>query len=87
MSASNSLSDKVAVIAGTSQGIGAAIARRFAEGATTVFLNSRMQGVLFEVAKHLPETTPATAYPIYFDATDADGIKNTFMTVKKQADM
>ncbi|EEA92932.1 SDR family NAD(P)-dependent oxidoreductase [Pseudovibrio sp. JE062] len=84
MSASNSLSDKVAVVTGASRGIGAAIARRFAEEGATVFLNSRTEGALDEVAKHLTETTPGTAYPIYFDVTDADAVKNAFMAVKKQ---
>ena len=69
-----SLSGRRALITGSSQGIGYALAQGLSEAGAEIVLNGRNTDKLAEAAKTL-RATGATVYELPFDATDHDGVR------------
>ncbi|MER7082881.1 gluconate 5-dehydrogenase [Saccharopolyspora kobensis] len=72
------ISGRVALVTGSSKGIGNALARGLLEAGCTVVLNGREESRLAEAREELSGLTGATAHALAFDVTDpvavADGI-------------
>ena len=77
------LSDRVALVTGASQGIGRACALKFAQSGATVALAARNQEKLQELADEIVAAGgKATAFPM--DVSDEEQIKTTFKAVIAQ---
>lgn len=68
------LSGKTALITGSSQGIGFALAKGLAEAGATVVINGRDKAKLADAAQKL-EADGATVHRLAFDACDHDAVK------------
>ena len=68
------LTNKTALITGSSQGIGFALAQGLAEAGASIILNGRNTGKLAEAAASL-EGQGATVHQLAFDATDHEGVR------------
>jgi NAD(P)-dependent dehydrogenase (short-subunit alcohol dehydrogenase family) len=71
------LKDKVAIITGSSRGIGKGIALRFAREGATVVVNGRHSDTLHETAEEARELG-ATVLEVQSDVTDPDGVETLF---------
>ncbi|KHQ49866.1 SDR family oxidoreductase [Mameliella alba] len=69
-----SLADRRALVTGSSQGIGYALARGLAEAGAKIVLNGRDAGKLTKAAESL-RGTGATVRELAFDATDHDAVR------------
>ncbi|MBY6122167.1 SDR family oxidoreductase [Mameliella alba] len=69
-----SLADRRALVTGSSQGIGYALARGLAEAGAKIVLNGRDAGKLTKAAESL-RGTGATVHELAFDATDHDAVR------------
>lgn len=78
------LANKVCVITGAAQGIGKAIAEKFAADGALVYACDRNAGMMDEWAKQCGGENDTRVIPLYFDVTDAAAVKNAMMTVFKQ---
>lgn len=78
------LENKVCIITGAAQGIGRAIAEKFAADGAVVYACDRQEGVMDEWAKECSEKYSTRVNPIYFDVTDATAVKTSFMSIFKQ---
>lgn len=77
------LQNKVTVVTGAAQGIGAAIARLFsAEGAKVVLID-RQEEQLKKLSEELKEKNPEVSY-FTFDITNKEEIKKAFAQIKEQ---
>ncbi len=68
------LTGRVALVTGSSRGIGLAIARGLAEAGASVVLNSRSEGALAEAAAALKNRWPDQIATSAFDVTDQDAV-------------
>ena len=64
------LDGKVALVTGTSRGIGKCIAEELAKSGAIVYANARKEGSLEEWAEQLNHEYKTMINPIYFDVTD-----------------
>ena len=76
------LSTKIALVTGTSRGIGKAIVERFAEEGCIIYANSRITNI-DEWAKLLSIQYDTKVIPIYFDVTNSSQIKQAIIDIKK----
>jgi len=78
------LKKKVALITGCNRGIGLSIIREFAKNNAIIYAASRTKGSLDDIISDLQEKYQANIIPVYFDLTDSDGIKKTFLKINKE---
>ena len=72
------LENKVCIITGAAQGIGKAIATRFAQDGAIVYACDLQEGKIDEWAMECTKVQP-----VYFDVTDAAAVKAAFMNIFK----
>ncbi|CAM5329713.1 hypothetical protein SVIOM74S_06163 [Streptomyces violarus] len=68
------LTGRVAVVTGASSGIGAATARRLADGGASVALLGRREDRLEALARDLRRDAPGAVLPVAVDLTDAEAV-------------
>lgn len=78
------LNNKTCLITGTSQGIGKAIAERFAQEGAIVYANSLETENIDQWASGLSKKENTPVIPLYFDVTDYAAAKNAIMRIKKE---
>lgn len=79
------LQNKVCIITGAAQGIGKAIAEQFAADGAIVYACDVQTGSMDEWSKDCAAKHGTKVTPVYFDVTDAAGVKNSFMSINKEA--
>lgn len=67
--------DRIALVTGSSRGIGLALARGLAEAGAEVVLNGRDEQALDDAAARLRSTTGARVHAVPFDVTDAAAVE------------
>lgn len=77
------LEKKVCIITGAAQGIGHAIAERFADDGAVVYACDVKAGSMDEWAAECGERNSTKVVPMYFDVTDASAVKSAFMAAFK----
>lgn len=77
------LEKKVCIITGAAQGIGHAIAERFAADGAIVYACDMQEGTMDLWAVECGERNGTKVVPVYFDVTDAAAVKNAFMSAFK----
>ena len=85
--ASNSerlLDGKVALITGTSRGIGRTLTEVFARHGAIVYAGARTEGCLDVQAEEWGRQFGTQVCPVYFDVTDGAGMRGAFMRIKKE---
>lgn len=78
------LSGEVALITGSSRGIGKSIARLFAENGATVIINATHRDAVEKTVAEFKENG-YSAYPCVFDVTDREGLKKAIEEVQEVA--
>lgn len=78
------LTGKVCLVTGTSRGIGAETARRFAEEGAVVYANAVTEGCIDERSKQWEADYKTSVIPLYFDVTDENAAKQAMMRIKKE---
>lgn len=78
------LAGKVCLITGTSRGIGAETARRFAEEGAIVYANAIEEGSIDERSLKWSDTYKTSVIPVYFDVTDGNAAKAAIIKIKKE---
>lgn len=77
------LENKICIITGAAQGIGRAIAEQFAADGAIVYACDMKEGAMEEWATACSTKYQTRIVPLYFDVTDAAGVKSAFMSVFK----
>jgi 3-oxoacyl-[acyl-carrier protein] reductase len=77
------LTDKVAIVAASSKGIGKATAERLASEGVKVVICSRNNEALNTAAKDIQSKTGTEVLPVKCDVTDPGDIENLFVTTEK----
>ena len=72
----NRLEGRIALITGASRGIGAAVAKRFAQEGARLVLTARTTGALEELDDEIRKITAEAATLVPLDLTDFDAIDN-----------
>lgn len=67
--------DRLALVTGSTRGLGNALARGLAERGARVILHGRQQSAVEEAAQALASETGAMVEAVAFDVTDADAVK------------
>ena len=76
------LKEKVAFITGCSKGIGKSIAEKFAKNGAIVYANARNPDSLKSMSEQ--SFCKGKIFPIYFDVTDRDAVRDAFIQIKKE---
>lgn len=77
------LEKKVCIITGAAQGIGHAIAEKFAADGAVVYACDMKEGTMDSWAEECGTKYNTKVVPLYFDVTDATAVKNAFMSAFK----
>lgn len=77
------LEGKVCIITGAAQGIGRAIAERFAEDGAIVYACDRSEGIIADWTKDYSTAYNTKITPKYFDVTDEKAAKSIFTEIYK----
>ena len=78
------LDGKVCLITGTSRGIGAETARRFAQEGAIVYANAQIEGSIDDRSKQWEGEYDTKVIPVYFDVTDEKAAKQAIMKIKQE---
>jgi 3-oxoacyl-[acyl-carrier protein] reductase len=78
------LANKICIITGAAQGIGMAIAERFAEDGAVVYACDRSVGAMDGWAVECAIKYDTEVYPLYFDVTDATAVKEAVVGIYKK---
>lgn len=76
------LANKIALVTGCNRGIGAAVARQFAEQGAVVYANARVPGSLSHLTKKSYEQ--GQIIPVYFDVTNRDAVRDAIIRIKNE---
>ena len=72
-----------AVVAGVGPGLGASLARRFAEEGCEVGLLARSESFLTDLADDISESTPGNAFAVPADVSDRRAVADAFESVRE----
>ena len=75
------LDGKVALVTGTSRGIGKCIAEEMAKSGASVYANARKEGSLEEWTVRLNQEYGTNINPLYFDLTDVERMRQEIFKV------
>ena len=78
------ISGKVALVTGSSRGIGSALATGLAEAGAVVVLNSRNVDVLEAGRRRIADATGATVHAFAFDVTDSAAVRDAATRVEAE---
>lgn len=78
------LENKVCIVTGAAQGIGRAIAEQFAQDGAIVYACDMQDGAMDVWANECSEKYATRVNPIYFDVTDSQTVKSSFLSIFKQ---
>jgi len=78
------LEGKTAIITGANRGIGKAILELFAQHGAVVYAIARQENSLTSIIEELNKLYNNTVFPVYFDVTNIDFIKNLILRIKKE---
>ncbi len=77
------LKGKIALITGSSRGIGLATAKLFAAHGADIIVNGRTPGSLDTISQELADTYSVNVHALYFDVADSEQVKNGFKALFK----
>lgn len=78
------LEGKIALVTGTSRGIGKCIAEELAQNGAVVYANARREGCLDEWARQLNQEKGTMIKPVYFDVTDSEKVRKEIFEIWKK---
>ncbi len=79
------ISGKVALVTGSSRGIGSALATGLAEAGAVVVLNSRNSDVLEAERRRIADATGATVHAYAFDVTDSAAVRDAATRIERRS--
>lgn len=83
-SKSKLLEGKIALVTGSSRGIGRSIVERFASEGANVYANCKKEGSFDIIAQDLSKLHGVEVIPLYYDVTDSIRTKEAFSRIMKE---